>query len=254
MCPVSPWLHRNGGPAFGIWGQCGCLFWEWPDSSGVCCSSRVPEHRGLAVQETGQGNGCCSPLFSSLFFSPLLSSFPVLPMLSYFFLTHLLPQQSRCTHPWYGAYQREGSLSSYFQCLPYWPYQCLLHENTVLKSLRRTCKRAFISNLKNPYLATQNVSSTEHRRSLFLTKYRREEARGGLTCTVPAHPRLSCIKGNIRYRDTEDPWRPPSSDWPRAPKVLLAHFSSLKTFPKYVTFLCGVREYMHECVGACTCW
>lgn len=38
----------------------------------------------------------------------LLFSFPP----SVVFLTHLLPQQSRCTQPWYGADQREGSLSS----------------------------------------------------------------------------------------------------------------------------------------------
>lgn len=57
VCPISPGLRRDGGFAPGVRGQRWCRFWEWPDPAGLRGCRRLPEHRGAAVQETGQGKG-----------------------------------------------------------------------------------------------------------------------------------------------------------------------------------------------------
>lgn len=57
VCPISPGIRRDGGFAPGVWGQCWRCFGERPDPAGLRGRRGVPEHRGAAVQETGQGKG-----------------------------------------------------------------------------------------------------------------------------------------------------------------------------------------------------
>lgn len=148
MCPVSSWLHRNGGPAVGVWGQCRCLFWKRPDASGLRRSSRLSEHCCATVQETGQGNGCLALLF--LFSSLYLSSCHSLPYLLCYLLNlggaHQTLLGSRSKGAW--------ALHTSSVCMPV--PRCTGHSPQTFEGHLGTSLSAAT---KSPYLTTKKFST-----------------------------------------------------------------------------------------------